>query len=147
MTLSNLYRLAHVAEDKHELYTSRASSILQSNAHLLTQAPHALASMVSAAMCGSRGYRQFIVTGSPSAPATTAFLEKIRAQFVPHRVLLHVDPANPPKKLSEINETVKALVEEVSKRKDGADGVKPNVRLCESYVCAAPVYDVEALQV
>ena len=144
VTLSNLYRLAHVAEDNHTSYLAKAESILQSNAPVLTQAPYALATMVSAALCSiSPSYRQFIVTGPVTAPETSAFLDKIRSKFIPNRVLLPVDPHKPPTELAKLNETIKALLEDAGKKGE----VKPNVRVCANFVCAAPVYDIESLKI
>ena len=58
VTLSNLQRLAHFAEDKHSAFTEKAKSILASNGQLLKQAPHAIAYMVGAALMGEKGYMQ-----------------------------------------------------------------------------------------
>lgn len=58
VTLANLQRLAHLAEDRHAEYNTKAKSILSSNGQLLTRAPFALASMVSAAMMADKGYMQ-----------------------------------------------------------------------------------------
>ena len=58
VTLHNLQRLAHFAEDRHVEYQAKAQSILQANSQLLAQAPFALATMVSAAMLGEQGYKQ-----------------------------------------------------------------------------------------
>ena len=58
VTLYNLQRLSHFAEDRHAEYQSKAQSILRSNSQLLEQAPFALATMVSAGMVGDSGYRQ-----------------------------------------------------------------------------------------
>ena len=58
ITLSNLQRLAHFAEDNHAAYTEKAQSILASNGQLLKQAPHALGSMTSAALLAKMGYVQ-----------------------------------------------------------------------------------------
>lgn len=65
VTLSNLQRLAHFAEDRHAAYTEKAQSIVSSNGQLLTKAPHALASMVAAALMAGRGYRQVRLTRLP----------------------------------------------------------------------------------
>ena len=62
MTLQNLYRLAYVAEDRHVEYNEKAQSVLQSNGQLLAHAPHALATMVGAALAGQTGFRQVRVT-------------------------------------------------------------------------------------
>ncbi len=58
ITLANLQRLAHLAEDRHADYNAKAKSILSSNGQLLTRAPFALASMVSAAIMADKGYVQ-----------------------------------------------------------------------------------------
>lgn len=58
ITLSNLQRLAHFAEDNHTAFSDKARSILASNGQLLKQAPHALGTMVSNALMGERGYKQ-----------------------------------------------------------------------------------------
>lgn len=58
VTLSNLQRLAHFAEDRHNEYQEKVNSILASNAQLLGAAPYALATMLGAAMLGRKGYKQ-----------------------------------------------------------------------------------------
>ena len=58
ITLYNLNRLSHFAEDRHAEYQEKAQSILRSNSQLLEHAPFALATMVSAAMVAERGYKQ-----------------------------------------------------------------------------------------
>ncbi|KAJ3014701.1 hypothetical protein NUW54_g1237 [Trametes sanguinea] len=58
VTLSNLQRLAHFAEDKHADYNEKAKSVLASNGQLLSRAPYAYASMVSAALLAEKGYMQ-----------------------------------------------------------------------------------------
>lgn len=58
VTLSNLQRLEHFAEDRHAEYQKKAKSVLASNAQLLGAAPYALATMVSAALLAQKGYKQ-----------------------------------------------------------------------------------------
>ena len=45
ITLHNLQRLTHFAEDRHAEYREKAESILRSNSQLLEKAPFALATM------------------------------------------------------------------------------------------------------
>lgn len=61
VTLSNLQRLAHFAEDHHTAFNDKAKSILASNGQLLKQAPHAMGTMVSNALMGEKGYKQVIL--------------------------------------------------------------------------------------
>ena len=65
VTLYNLNRLSHFAEDRHEDYQAKAQSVLRSNAQLLEHAPFALATMVSAVMVAQRGYKQVRIASSP----------------------------------------------------------------------------------
>ncbi|KAI0777401.1 hypothetical protein BD413DRAFT_609765 [Trametes elegans] len=140
ITLSNLQRLAHFAEDRHAAYTEKAKSVLDSNGQLLSRVPHALASMVSAAMAASKGYMQFIHTGSA---ADSPFLKVIRSMFIPNRILIHLDPNNPPRELATVNGSLRTLVEELEKAGGKA---KENVRICENFTCGLPIEDVEELK-
>ncbi|EKM56969.1 uncharacterized protein PHACADRAFT_92450 [Phanerochaete carnosa HHB-10118-sp] len=139
VTLYNLNRLAHFAEDRHGEYREKAQSILRSNSQLLEHAPFALATMVSAALTAQRGYRQFIVSGEASNSDTTRFLHAIRHTFVPSRVLIHLDPQRPPRELAKLNGTLRALM-------DDSANARPNVRLCENFACGLPIYDPKELK-
>ncbi|KAI8968808.1 hypothetical protein BD414DRAFT_582030 [Trametes punicea] len=140
VTLSNLQRLAHFAEDNHAAYNEKAKSVLASNGQLLSRAPYALASMVSAAMMADKGYMQFIHTAtSPDSP----FLKLIRSMFIPNRVLIHLDPSKPPRELAKANSSLRSLVEEIDK---GAGQTTENVRICENFTCGLPITDVEELK-
>ncbi|KAI0747133.1 hypothetical protein C8Q80DRAFT_1179544 [Daedaleopsis nitida] len=140
VTLSNLQRLAHFAEDRHATYNEKAQSIVVSNGQLLKKAPHALASMVAAGLMADKGYMQLIHTG---ASDDSALLKLIRSTFIPNRVLIHLDPRNLPRGLAEINATVRALVKVVE---ETAGAVADNVRICENFACGLPVEDVEELK-
>ncbi|OJT15668.1 Spermatogenesis-associated protein 20 [Trametes pubescens] len=140
VTLANLQRLAHLAEDRHADYNAKAKSILSSNGQLLTRAPFALASMVSAAMMADKGYMQFIHTGASS---TSPLLELIRSTFIPNRVLIHIDPKNPPRELAKVNGSVRSLIEELDRT--GGETVE-NVRICEDFTCGLPIEDVDDLR-
>ncbi|CDO71167.1 hypothetical protein BN946_scf184845.g37 [Trametes cinnabarina] len=140
ITLSNLQRLAHFAEDKYADYNEKAKSILASNGQLLSRAPYALASMVSAALLADRGYMQLIHTGT--SPESN-LLKLIRSVFIPNRVLIHLDPGNPPRELVMMNSSVRSLVEELGK---GGARTKENVRICENFTCGLPIEDGEELK-
>ncbi|KAI0088897.1 hypothetical protein BDY19DRAFT_890358 [Irpex rosettiformis] len=136
VTLYNLQRLAHFAEDRHAEYQAKADSILRSNSQLLEHAPFALATTVSAGMVADSGYRQYIVSGAPSDPHTQRLLAGIRKAPILNRVLIHVNPDDPPKELAKLNGTIKSLLDGLKKDE------KPNVRVCENFTCGLPVYDV-----
>ncbi|KAI0938399.1 hypothetical protein AcV5_000091 [Taiwanofungus camphoratus] len=142
VTLSNLQRLEHFAEDRHAEYQKKAKSVLASNAQLLGAAPYALATMVSAALLAQKGYKQLILT-EPSL-ASSPFFKIIRSSFIPNRVLIHLDPANPPRELAKLNGTVRSLIGDIDK----GDVAKPepNVRICENFACGLPIEDPDELK-
>ncbi|KAF9809802.1 hypothetical protein IEO21_07245 [Rhodonia placenta] len=147
VTLSNLLRLAHFAEDRYKEYQEKANSVLAANAQLLGAAPFALATMVSAAMLTERGLKQFVLTETPSAPRQSPFLDVIRERFIPNRVLIHIDPAHPPRNLARANATLRTLIEDLDKNKgvDVATTV-PSVHICENFTCGLPIKSVEKLK-
>ena len=68
VTLSNLQRLAHFAEDSHAAYNDKAKSILASNGQLLKQASHAMGTLVGNALMGGMGYKQVRPTTGACLP-------------------------------------------------------------------------------
>ncbi|CAL1708631.1 unnamed protein product [Somion occarium] len=141
ISLYNLNRLSHFAEDKYKDYHTKARSVIKSNSQLLNSAPFAVATMVSAAMMWQKGYKQFIVTGSPSSVKTVAFFESIRKPFIPNRVLIHLDPDHPPQELARLNGTLQGLITE-----DSLANSEPNIRICETFTCGLPIYETEELK-
>jgi uncharacterized protein YyaL (SSP411 family) len=83
---------------------------------------------------------KLVLTGSPRNLQTRALLDSIRSRFIPNRVLIHVDPSNPPVELGKDNAAVKAII----------DGLKsdeqPSVRVCEHGTCGLPIVDVRELE-
>ncbi|THH30560.1 hypothetical protein EUX98_g3628 [Antrodiella citrinella] len=142
VTLYNLNRLGHFAEDRHTEYKTKGDSIIKSNSQILGRVPSALATLASAAAVGEHGMKQFIVSGSPSSPQTQAFLSAIREPFLPNRVLVHLDPSDPPHELAKVNATLRSLIESDASKQDR----RANVRICENFACGLPIYDVEELK-
>ena len=89
---------------------------------------------------------QFIHTGSKDGDRK--LLELIRSTFIPNRVLIHLDPADPPRKLAALSSSVRSLVEELDK--PGANSHqregRENVRICENFTCGLPIDDVGELK-
>lgn len=139
VTLANLGRLAHVAEDARAEYEEKAESVLRANAQMLESTPGALGAMVGNALVRARGYVQMVVTGPPQS----AMLSAVRARFMPQRVLIHLDPAAPPHGLAKVNGTLRSLVDGVTA--DGA-GIRPNVRVCRNFTCGLPIYELGELE-
>lgn len=79
------------------------------------------------------------MTGDTGNPETTKFLNAIRQDFHPNRVLIRLDPKEPPRELAAFNGTLRALVDDLPDE-------KPNVRLCENFTCGLPIYDPKELK-
>ncbi|KZT68420.1 hypothetical protein DAEQUDRAFT_712033 [Daedalea quercina L-15889] len=145
VTLANLYRLAHIAEDYHTEFGEKAGSILRSNAQLLEYAPFALGAMLANAVVHERGYVQMIVTEHPAASPESPILKAVRRRFMPHRVLIHFDPASPPRELAKANGTLRCLVEDVDKKVVATDA-QPNVRVCRNLTCSLPIHNITEVE-
>jgi uncharacterized protein YyaL (SSP411 family) len=158
VSISNLFRLSEYFADQAEAYSSKARTLVQTvNDLFLQQAPHAAGTALAAARL-STGLKQvravlspndvnhcltrsqLIVTGPPSSPQTQALLDAIRSRFIPNRVLIHVDPSDPPVGLAKDNAAVKAIIDGLK-----ADE-KPSVRVCERGTCGLPIVDVGELE-
>lgn len=66
---------------------------------------------------------------------TETLLRLVRGSYHPAQVVIYIDPANSPRKLGEVNETIKALL-------DVKEDV-PSLRICEGGVCGLPITDIE----
>ncbi|OBZ77660.1 Spermatogenesis-associated protein 20 [Grifola frondosa] len=143
VTLANLQRLAHITEDRYTEYEEKVQSVLAVNAQLLREAPFALATMVSAALAAHDGYKQFIFVGSAEPSHVSPLLQAIRRPFISNRVLIHLDPANPPRELAKVNATLRTLVADIDKK---GGQVSENVRVCQNFACGLPIEDVEKLK-
>ncbi len=73
--------------------------------------------------------------GAPQDDRTKALLSLVWASYHPAQVVIYIDPANPPRRLAEVNETIKALL-------DVKEDV-PSLRVCEGGVCGLPILELE----
>lgn len=80
------------------------------------------------------------MTGDDGDSETVKFLHAIRQVFIPNRVLIRLNPKEPPRELAKLNGTLRALAD------DDLSTVKPNVRLCENFTCGLPIYDPQELK-
>ena len=68
-------------------------------------------------------------------------MKLIRSVFIPNRVLIHLDPSNPPRELAKVNGSLRSLLENTSDEQ-----LRENVRICENFTCGLPIEDVEELK-
>jgi uncharacterized protein YyaL (SSP411 family) len=146
VSVHNLARLALYASDNFEVYEKQAEDVYLSIGEELGSVPRAWGGVVAGLMQLERGWRevsdvsrqsglglilQFVVTG-PDAEAKP-YLDLLRESYMPNRVVIRIDPDNPPVELGEVNATVKALLSEK----------KAGLRVCQAGVCGMPIVDLE----
>lgn len=149
VTLSNLIRLSHIDTCRYEHYNKRIDRTIASIAPLLERTPRAVANSLLALIQREAGYRQFIVSGSRRSETVKTYIElihKTRSLRGMDIILIHLDPDNLPKGLSERNEALKGLVEDIEKRKLEGKDVPEDVRLCTGFTCQLPVSSVKDVE-
>jgi len=76
------------------------------------------------------------VSGPREDPRTKALLEVVRGNYRPGKVVIQLDPENPPMGLSNVNGVVESLISVVKNE-------EPSLRICENGACQMPIFDVE----
>lgn len=63
--------------------------------------------------------------------------QHIFSTYIPNKVILYIDPSNPPDELARYNPIISDLI------KGMKSDERPSVRLCENFTCNLPVYELE----
>ncbi|CAD6586378.1 MAG: hypothetical protein CYPHOPRED_003528 [Cyphobasidiales sp. Tagirdzhanova-0007] len=139
VSVSNLYRLAHLFYDETEEYEEKARATVGSASSLLERAPFVMGTLASNAMLDEdiKGIKQIIVTGAATDSRTQQFLRVIRHTFIPNRMLIHLSSKHPQALLGSQNELIQSMV------KEGKADI-PEIRICEGRVCGLPIVDPKA---
>ena len=63
-------------------------------------------------------------------------------RYIPNKVVIQIDPENPPLDLARYNSVVKGILEGMER--DNADGkeVKESLRICRDFACGLPITDL-----
>jgi uncharacterized protein YyaL (SSP411 family) len=80
---------------------------------------------------------QYIVSGPRDDPRTKALLEVVRRAYRPAKVLIQLDPTDPPVELAKVNGVVDSLMSIIK-------GEEPSLRICENGACQMPIFDAES---
>jgi hypothetical protein len=59
----------------------------------------------------------------------------VRGHYRPGKVLIQLDPENPPSELAKVNGVIESLMDVVK-------GEEPSLRICENGACQMPIFDV-----
>ncbi len=80
---------------------------------------------------------QIIISGPPEDPFVLAIQEELAGRYMPTRIVIRIDPQDPPTQLAALNPTIADLLSQI-KPDD-----RPSLRVCENFTCRLPVYDLE----
>ena len=156
VSVANLYRLAHLLDDKRDDYAHPAQACVIGAGSLLKRAPFAMGTLTGNALLdeeeeGIKQVRpshcvriplnaaQIIVTGSLSDEKTKQLLSMVRGRFMPNRLLILLSPKTPQDYLASKNDVVRSLVE-------GGQHKESAARICEGRVCGLPISDPAELE-
>lgn len=137
VALHNLQRLAIMASNHYEPWHRKAEEAYACNEAMLKRAPHAFATSVAALMDQQRGYKELIVTGAPDSDFVRHVRTQIFASSIPNKVILYINPANPPKELAQHNPVIADIIKTLKENE------QPSLRLCQDFSCSLPIYTLE----
>ena len=60
----------------------------------------------------------------------------MRGHYRPGKVLIQLDPENPPLELAKVNGVIESLMDIVKSE-------EPSLRICENGACQMPIFDLE----
>lgn len=127
-----LLRLAELTDDAP--LRAKAEQTLRLCRDFMEQAPQALAYMLSALDFYLGPIPQIALIGAPRAPQMQKLLERVRACFLPNKILA----------LSEPDDAEHAALIPLVRGKQLVDGT-PAVYICQNYSCRAPITSAEEL--
>lgn len=140
VAVHNLARIASLFEDEHEQWYGQAVETYTSVSTELIGCPMAIAYTVAGLMDLQRGYKsvrrllpvisasnkadgQFYLVGSTNDETVYGMRNAIETTFFPNKMMVHIDPAAPPRRLAEKNSTVRKIVQ--------AGHLGPELRVCQ----------------
>ena len=129
--LMNLLRLGVMLGDAS--LSRKAEQVVRAFAGEVRQQPLASERFLCACEFALVGPVEIAIVGPAGDPATQALVRRVWQTYLPNRVLMHLDPGQPPVVASPLLEG-RTLVEG-----------KPAAYVCRDYVCKLPVTTPEAL--
>jgi hypothetical protein len=87
---------------------------------------------------------QYVITGASGSTFTRAMIQAVHAtRYIPNKVVIYIDPSNPPTGLARYNAVVKDIVEGIERDRSAGKDTKENLRICRDFACGLPIFDVE----
>jgi hypothetical protein len=126
----NLLRLAQITNSDE--WRTLALQTIEAFSARMTQAPEILPQMLVAFDWTISAPMEIIIAGKRESDETRELLREVYSHFLPHRVILMVDPDDAQKKLAYYLPVVESMT-----MKDG----KATAYVCENYTCQLPTTD------
>jgi hypothetical protein len=87
---------------------------------------------------------QYVITGASNSTFARTMIQAVHAtRYIPNKVVIHIDPSNPPTGLARFNAVVKDIIEGIERHRSAGKDTKENLRICRDFACGLPVFDVE----
>lgn len=87
---------------------------------------------------------QYVITGASDSTFVRAMIQTLHAtRYIPNKVVIYIDPSNPPTGLAHYNAVVKDIVEGIERDRSAGKDIKENLRICRDFACGLPIFDVE----
>jgi uncharacterized protein YyaL (SSP411 family) len=120
-------------------YLQRAEQLLRLVRRHMEQQPFGVGSLLTALDFYIQKPQEIVLIGTPGAEDTQAMLRALHQQYIPNKVLFHIDPQHVTAALDAI-----PLLRDVLAGKAQVDG-KATVYVCHNFTCSLPVTEPDAL--
>lgn len=127
----------------------RVAQCIMSSEMILSRAPHALGTRLTALMQAKLGPIQVVVVGKRNAKETQALLDAVQAQFVPRAVVIYIDTSDgveaATRKVGHLlingNEAVRQILQDDKLLERGSYAT-----ICQDFTCGLPIHTVQELE-
>jgi len=85
-----------------------------------------------------------VIIGESGSSFTDAVVQAVHAtRYIPNKIVIQIDPANPPRDLAKCNSVVKDIVEGIEADQANGKITRENLRICRDFACGVPIYEME----
>lgn len=127
----NLLRLYHLTG--RDDYLQRAERVLGIYAQQMERQPFGVGAMLNALDFHLRKPQEIVLIGDPQAADTQTFLQTIRAQYIPNKIVLQLDPQHLDAHLADL-----PLLRDLLAGKTQVQG-RATVYVCHDFTCSLPI--------
>jgi hypothetical protein len=87
---------------------------------------------------------QYLLTGKSGSEFVASMLQAVNEiKYIPNKIVIQIDPENPPTELARYNSVVKGILEGMERDKAAGKEIKESLRICRDFACGLPFTDLE----